>query len=349
MLDHSWKLLTDEQRNAVQRLSVFRGSFSRQASLEVTGTDLRALADLVTKSLVRRAGVGRFELHELTRQHAAERLAADGAALEETGERHARHYIGLVEARGPALFSNEMVAARDELRLELDNIRIAAEWAVRHWPIEDVRMATSALVRFLFVQGLSEGSRTFSRLLELQRAERPRGGPDVHTTLFAHGLLLTAHVGYEPDLDRQGQELLPRIRALGWHAETLSLLAALGIYACEREEYGEAIPLLQEAAALCRPDDAVWKAGILSWLGWAHLLIDELGPARAAFESGYEAATGVGHPMMSAFMNSKLGLLADAEGDFATAMQRHLEAHTLFESIGDIGGMGYTLSRSSMS
>ena len=349
VLDHSWKLLTDEQRDALRRLSAFRGSFTREASLQVAGTDLRSLAELVSKSLVRRSGMGRFELHELTRQYAAERLAADAGVLEETGERHARHYIGLVAARRRSLHGPDMVAARDELRLELDNVRVAAEWAVRRWPIDDVRMATAALVSFLYVHGLSEGSRTFSRLLEVVDGAAPSGGPDVRATVFAHGLVLTAHVGYEPELDRTGQELLPRIRSLAWPAETLSLLHALGIYACEREEYGDAIPLLQEADALCGPDDAVWRAGILSWLGWAYLLIDELGPARTAFEAGYEAAIGAGHPMMSAFMNSKLGLLADAEGDFATATRRHLDAHTLFESIGDLGGMGYTASRSSMS
>src|SRR5689334_21532937 len=54
-IDQSWRLLTDQQRSAFSRLSVFRGSFDRSAAVAVTGADLRLLAELVGKSLVRRS------------------------------------------------------------------------------------------------------------------------------------------------------------------------------------------------------------------------------------------------------------------------------------------------------
>jgi tetratricopeptide (TPR) repeat protein len=52
---------------------------------------------------------------------------------------------------------------------------------------------------------------------------------------------------------------------------------------------------------------------------------------------------------MRGFALSKLGLLADAEGDYAKAIDLHLEASELFAGAGDQGGAGYTLSRASMS
>src|SRR3954469_17290896 len=73
-IDQSWRLLTDEQRSAFSRLSVFRGSFDRAAAIAFTGADLRLLSELVAKSLLRRPDFGRFELHELLRQYAAEQL-----------------------------------------------------------------------------------------------------------------------------------------------------------------------------------------------------------------------------------------------------------------------------------
>ena len=51
---------------------------------------------------------------------------------------------------------------------------------------------------------------------------------------------------------------------------------------------------------------------------------------------------------MLGFALSKLGLLADAEGDYANAIDLHLEARGLRRA-GDQGGAGYTLSRASMS
>jgi len=41
VIDQSWRLLTDEQRDAFSRLSVFRGSFDRSAAVAVTRADLR--------------------------------------------------------------------------------------------------------------------------------------------------------------------------------------------------------------------------------------------------------------------------------------------------------------------
>jgi tetratricopeptide (TPR) repeat protein len=52
---------------------------------------------------------------------------------------------------------------------------------------------------------------------------------------------------------------------------------------------------------------------------------------------------------MLGFAISKLGLLADAEGDYAKAIDLHLEARDAFARLGDQGGAGYTLSRASMS
>src|SRR6266568_554280 len=74
VIDQSWRLLTDEQRSAFSRVSVFRGSFDRSAAAAVSGGGLGLLSELVSKSLLRRPDFGRFELHELLRQYAAEQL-----------------------------------------------------------------------------------------------------------------------------------------------------------------------------------------------------------------------------------------------------------------------------------
>jgi predicted ATPase len=45
-LDHSWKLLTAEERVILSRLAVFRGSFSREAAQAVCGASLAVLSSL---------------------------------------------------------------------------------------------------------------------------------------------------------------------------------------------------------------------------------------------------------------------------------------------------------------
>ena len=158
------------------RLAVFRGTFARDAAAAVAGAGLAELHGLVSKSLVRRAGLGRFELHELLRQYAAERLAAEHAELADARESHARFYVGMLAARADALLGENMMEARDELRVEIDNVRAAAEWAVAQW---SAGRGASGLSRpssaFFWAHSWHEGSETFAQLVEL--LELSPGGP----------------------------------------------------------------------------------------------------------------------------------------------------------------------------
>ena len=63
----------------------------------------------------------------------------------------------------------------------------------------------------------------------------------------------------------------------------------------------------------------------------------------------HEVALDMGQPLMLAFTLSKLGLLADASGDYADAMPLHAEANGYFDTLGERGGSGYALSRASVS
>jgi predicted ATPase len=60
------------------------------------------LAALVAKSLVRRGTEGRYDLHELVRQYAQERLAQAGE-LDTTCHKHMRYYLELAERLEPKL------------------------------------------------------------------------------------------------------------------------------------------------------------------------------------------------------------------------------------------------------
>src|SRR5687767_9259248 len=75
VFDHSWQLLPGNEQSVLLRLSIFRGGFSREAAEQVTGATLPVLSALVTKSLIRRSGTGRYDLHELIRQYALKQLA----------------------------------------------------------------------------------------------------------------------------------------------------------------------------------------------------------------------------------------------------------------------------------
>ncbi len=146
--DPSWQLLSEEQRQALARLSVFVGSFDRQAAGAVAGADARLLSTLVAKSLVARLHTGRYSLHEVVCQFAAARLDANPQERVATMDRHCAFYARLLESREQDLAGERQVAALDEVGREIDNCRTAWRWAVERRRWEDLRRAAGTLFAF---------------------------------------------------------------------------------------------------------------------------------------------------------------------------------------------------------
>ncbi|MDL1943438.1 tetratricopeptide repeat protein [Chloroflexi bacterium CFX2] len=128
VFDHSWQLLTDEERLALSRLSIFQGGFSREAAEAVAGASLDTLSSLLAKSLIRRAEDGRFDLHEAVRQYAATHLK-DERALQEA---HARYYISLLGGLESALQGADLNRAVQTLTHDFSNIHVAWLWGAQN-------------------------------------------------------------------------------------------------------------------------------------------------------------------------------------------------------------------------
>jgi predicted ATPase len=130
VLDYSWSQLSDEERAALQRLSVFRGGFTRAAAEAVAGASLRTLSALVNKSLLRHDPIGRYDLHELVRQYAREQLDAVKDAYATTAARHTAYYGEFMAQRWADLRSSQQRAAIAEIDGEIENVRAAWAYAV---------------------------------------------------------------------------------------------------------------------------------------------------------------------------------------------------------------------------
>ena len=298
--DQSWRLLSDDERRMFSRLAVFRGSFARDAAAAVAGAGMPELHGLVSKSLVRRAGLGRFELHELLRQYAGERLVANQAELADVRESHARFYLGMLGSRTEALQGEHMMEARDELRVEVDNVRAAAEWAVTDWNAEDARGVLSSLYVFLFAHGWHEGVKTFAQLIDA--LEFSREGPldvaeasDVLLSARAYQMCLGCLLGFDENLDAVARACLPVLRKRRLSRELGACLLALGVNDSNRDLYAESTAYLEEAVDVARSvADHVVVAVSLSGLGFTRLLLNDLGGAREAFEESHAVSVELG-------------------------------------------------------
>ena len=129
LFDQSWRLLSPAEQSVLRRVSVFRGGWTLEEGAQVADATLPILVGLVDKSLVRTNGQGRFDLHELVRQYAAEQLVASG----EVGlirQRHLAAYLQLFRTADARLRGPEAAVGLARLEPEQDNLRAALQWAL---------------------------------------------------------------------------------------------------------------------------------------------------------------------------------------------------------------------------
>jgi predicted ATPase/DNA-binding SARP family transcriptional activator len=148
VFDHSWNLLAEREQEVFQALSVFRGGFTREAAQEVTGASLRELMALAHKSLLHRTARGRYDMHELLRSYAAEKLDGSPAAGDAARDRHGDYYVAALQRWGEDLKGPLQQAALAKMDSDIRNARTAWDWAVKRKQVERLDRAIDGLCRF---------------------------------------------------------------------------------------------------------------------------------------------------------------------------------------------------------
>lgn len=315
VFEHSWQLLSPDEQRALRRLSVFRGGFDRQAAAMVAEAPLHILAALVDKSLLRRAGaVGgamRFELHEAVRQYAALRLDGDEGERADVRDRHARHYALVLQGRETSLKSYHAVAAAEELRLELDNIRMAAEWSVERGMLDALAAGRVALAMFY------ETRNTFSE----------------GETVFGRGVAgLERHAQQNPE------------RAAEFRAAAAVMLAQQGYFAARAGQFDRARSMSERAINELRGSgDAAGLVDALIGFGIACFQKGDFGDARTALHEGVELARSTGDEWNTAFGLMLLGNLLQTVGEFDAGRPLLREALVLWRRLGHPRGLSMCL------
>jgi predicted ATPase/transcriptional regulator with XRE-family HTH domain len=265
VFDQTWRLLSEDEKLILVRLSVFRGGFRREAAEQVAEATLSLLNALVTKSLIRRNITGRYDLHELIRQFAAEQ---NGKYQEEQIAVRASHgsyfltYFGNADSRlrGPA--QRETLA---ELTLEMENFRAAWDWAVTHGEFSLIEQAIRTIAYFYDIRGwLHEGMETFSNVITSLETSLPERINQItlghalasHSVLESRlGLYEQAQAGLERSLVILGPLNEPRVLV-----ESITLLGNVmeftGNYARASKLYAEGFEMATTVgdrwfAALC--------------------------------------------------------------------------------------------------
>ena len=243
-IEWSYELLDASEQRLLARLSVFAGGCTLEAAEHVAGAELDTLQSLVEKSLLRLTR-GRYWMLETIREYAAERLdaAGDGDAVRR------RHAVFLRELAKAAGLGGEVPDA-DRLapvRPELDNVRVALDWALAAEPELGLGLAAALEALWVVVSPI-EGMRWLEVFLE--RA------PDAPLELQAHALRALGSAanpaGRNDVAEPAYARSLEAFQALGDEHQAAVLLLRLGYAAFYRDDLRAARSRADESLAAFR-------------------------------------------------------------------------------------------------
>ena len=272
-IDWSYELLAVPQRRAFERLSVFAGGCTLESAAEVCGAEVGdafdALASLVEKSLVIADDGGettRYRMLEPFREYAREKLV-ERAELDAIQLRHAHAYLALALR---LLHISKESADRDwtaAARVELDNWRVALDWALlRRHDVEVGQQMATALRNVWFRYSVPEGVRWLRAALEACDANTPAAIVAELENVYARFCYETGDLATAVAAASRAAE---KYRALGDPAGIAAAQREAGQALMMLSRPDEAEPLLREALDFARAHQSrSITAYLLQTLAW---------------------------------------------------------------------------------
>jgi predicted ATPase len=173
VFEYSWILLTEAQKKALKAISVFRGGFTLEAVKKVAGADEDLLKRLAQKSLLRKRD-GRYEIHELLKYYAKEKLFDDPVEKEKSLDTHCRYYSQWLQKKEKDLSGPRQKKVMEEMVQEIDNLREAWRRGVEKRMAGELEDCLEGYFSILETKGwLEEGRGAFRKAAQGLREAYP--------------------------------------------------------------------------------------------------------------------------------------------------------------------------------
>ncbi|HDQ71390.1 MAG TPA: tetratricopeptide repeat protein [Chloroflexi bacterium] len=343
--EHSWQLLDREERGLLSRLSIFRGGFGSEAAAKVAGATPEGLLALLDKALIRRGGPNRYDIHEMLRQYAIEKLRQDPQTYEMVRLASARHFAAFLETQGRCLQDGEAVEgawkqALMEIGRDLENSRQALFVAVSQGDVEMVEQCLEGLHHFHVARcRFREGYDILAQAIDVWPVDAERG--TTFARLIARRAIFDLRLGRYQQAQAALEDSLATFQRLGNVEEEVSCLVYLADVLRKQGQYAPAEQIAQRCLALSRRIDDAWgEVRSLYWLGLINARRGEIERAKAFYEEGLSLSRPGHHIRVTLSLLSGLGDVICHQGDYAEARAVFEKCVTLSR---DLEG-GFTLA-----
>ncbi len=327
VFDYSWQLLSTTEQDVCAQLALFQGGFTPQAAQAVTGASLSLLLGLVHRSFLNRSGNGRFTMHELLRQYAAERLAQTSHLQAITTTKHAHFHTQFVKQQTDHLQGNEQETALTQLEKDNENIRLAWQWAIQQKAGENLAQLWPGLTLFFLERHRYQEGEAW--LAEARR--QMQGGEDELvaglTAAQAHMLARQQHHQTAQALAQIAVKRSPQNPFT--HLQIGHSWLLQGALAESQHHFEQAEQGYQAVAD-------VWGEGqALAGLAETANMRGDYETAQAHFEASLRLLQTCEDRRGQALVLERLGYVLRDQGQLGLAEQRTMMAVTLYRGIGD--------------
>lgn len=248
LFEHSWRLLSGDEQAVLRKLSVFRSGFDADAAAHIANTSLRTLSALTEKSLVRASPSGRYDLHELLRQFAEEKLR-EADEFTYTRDRHLDYFVTWAEEANQRLRGVEQMTWYQRIETEHDNLRAALRWGTSGQRAETGLRLADALWWFWFRHGYwGEGFEWLKVGIE-----RTEGDTSTRAYAMSYAATLLAQLRHRAMIRSYLDEGLRIGQKLG--LQDLVAMSYVSLSFTEAD-YEKATELFEQALSLLRQVDA---------------------------------------------------------------------------------------------
>jgi predicted ATPase len=330
----SYELLSPDERELFERLSVFSGGWDVEAAQAVCDADLDALQSLSERNLVRRvAGPGgrsRSAMLATIHEFALELLELRPDE-EELRRRHAEHLSRIAEGARLGILGPDQSSWLDRIEAELDNFRSALRWSLDGRDPDLALGITVGIAFHWFVRGpLSEGRRWLGEALE-------KSSPQA-TWTRAWALDWAGFLAGEQG-ERAAETLEESIRCAreaGDPAiEAIAMSHLSGQLPPARAD--EMVPLAREAVRIARGSGEDWcLSPTLINLGESLREVGDHQGALAAYEEGLRLRRKLGESALTAVTLANMAELEVVAGNLERAFDLAQESIDVSSALGDM-------------
>jgi predicted ATPase/DNA-binding CsgD family transcriptional regulator len=349
---HSWCLLSPEEQTVFQRLSLFRGGFTREAAAEVAIASLDVLAALVAKSLLTLSATGRYTIHELLRQYAEENLTEAGE-WDATFDRYIEFFLHMLHRLEPDIKSARQIEALDEIEADVENIRQAWHWAVKRGKIE---LLDGALESMNFYADMrtryTEGLRLFHFAKEQLYADLQPEHERIASRVRSRFYRLTIMSGIDPGFDVQtGIEASLEIarqyedpHEIGFclHLMAIWLIMQTSTFDDVQVEQRAMDYLHESLDVFSAIGDLFYESENLTWIGNWQLMLGASEEGLETIRQSLSCKQKIGEINGVAWATHNIGIAMGRNYAYEPARQSLLQALDLMVQLGSIKGIAET-------